>query len=435
MNLLPPVEGHTFPNLEDLILSTNQHAFAEGYAITTKRTKKNKTGDVRKAWLRCDRGSTYKPKGYDKRQSSTRQIECPFSLIAVRDADLETWSFNIIDGHHNHEPTLGGSHAVHRKNAMTKDVKDTVVAQTRINISTKQILSGLRLDGDEENPIVKPSDIYNIRARHRQEELGPYSAVQALMLALSKEEDWYMRHTVDAHGRVTKLFFAKTSAQRILKRNHEVLLMDCTYKTNTYRMPLCIINGVTALNTTFYIGFAFLSHEMLEDYLWVLESYSGLIESLDIPDPTVFVTDSEPGLISAIPRTFPRAKHLLCLWHLNKNVLTNCRPWYGDDEDEWKEFYNTWNTVLYSKTEQKFDDAWNAMRLRYQADFVPIDYLDDLIRLHKTKIITCFTSKVLHFGNTSTSRTESSHAKLKLELKSSTGMNIVFPDVNILTIF
>ena len=233
MNLLPPVEGQIFLSLEDLILSTNQHAFAEGYAITIKRTKKNKTSDVRKAWLSCGRGSIYKPKGYDKRQSSSRQIECPFSLIAVRDADLETWSLNIIDGHHNHEPTLGGSHTVHRKNAMTKDVKDKVVAQTRTNISTKQILSGLRLDGDEENPIVKPSDIYNIRARHRLEELGPYSAIQALMLALNKEEDWYMRHTVDNHGRVTKLFFAKTSAQRILKLNYEVLLMDCTYKTNT----------------------------------------------------------------------------------------------------------------------------------------------------------------------------------------------------------
>ena len=75
------------------------------------------------------------------------------------------------------------------------------------------------------------------------------------------------------------------------------------------------------------------------------------------------------------------------------------------------------------------------MRLKYQIDFVSIDYFDDLIRFHKTKIIICFINKILYFDNTSTFRTESSHAKLKLKLKSSTDMNIVFSDVNILTIF
>lgn len=30
--------------------------------------------------------------------------------------------------------------------------------------------------------------------------------------------------------------------------------MDCTYKTKAYRMPLCIVSGVTLLNTTFWKG-------------------------------------------------------------------------------------------------------------------------------------------------------------------------------------
>lgn len=34
---------------------------------------------------------------------------------------------------------------------------------------------------------------------------------------------------------------AKTSAQKVLRLNYEVSLMDCTYKTNAYRMPLCIV--------------------------------------------------------------------------------------------------------------------------------------------------------------------------------------------------
>ena len=33
--------------------------------------------------------------------------------------------------------------------------------------------------------------------------------------------------------------------------------MDCTYKTNRYKMPLLDIVGVTALNTSFHVGFCF----------------------------------------------------------------------------------------------------------------------------------------------------------------------------------
>ena len=212
MTLLPPVDEQVFSSLEDLLLAVNQHAFTQGYAVTTKRTKKSKKLEIRKVWLRCDRGSVYKSKGYDKRQFSTRQVECSFSLTVVRDSDLQSWKLSIDNTIHNHEPTLGGSHPVHRRNAMTKEIKEQVINQTRINLSTKQILSGLRLGNDEENPVVKPSDIYNIRAERRHEELGPYSAVQALMLELKNRENWYMQYTLDNHGRVTKLFFAKTSS-------------------------------------------------------------------------------------------------------------------------------------------------------------------------------------------------------------------------------
>lgn len=245
------------------------------------------------------------------------------------------------------------------------------------------------------------------------------------MVELCKHEDWYMACTKDEQGRINRLWFAKTSAQKILKLNYEVLLMDCTYKTNVYRMPLCILNGVTGLNTTFYVGFCFLTKEGCEDYVWVLNCYKNLIESIDVPDPTVYITDSESGLIPAIPHVFPQKKHLLCLWHINKNVLINCRPWFEGEDEKWKEFLAAWKTVLYAKTEEAFDEVWNAMQLKYDDDLVPMLYLQDLVRNHKEKIIKCFTDRVQHFGNTSTSRSEGSHPKSKMEFKSSTSESFV----------
>ena len=67
------------------------------------------------------------------------------------------------------------------------------------------------------------------------------------------------------------MFFARKSSQELLKINYKVLILDATYKTNRYKLSLLIITGVTTLNTLFYVGFAFMSGENTEDYLWVIE--------------------------------------------------------------------------------------------------------------------------------------------------------------------
>ena len=85
-------------------------------------------------------------------------------------------------------------------------------------------------------------------------------------MALNKQKDYWMTYKLDKDLCIRRLFFAKTTSQELLKLNYEVLLMNFTYKTNMYKMPLCIITGVTPLNITYYVAFAFLSAEAMDDY-------------------------------------------------------------------------------------------------------------------------------------------------------------------------
>ena len=78
-------------------------------------------------------------------------------------------------------------------------------------------------------------------------------------------------------GNVTHLFFASPASIELWKHYPKVLLMDCTYKTNRFNMPLLNIMGSTGLNTSFFIGFAFLSGEMDEDYIWALNALKNVI--------------------------------------------------------------------------------------------------------------------------------------------------------------
>ena len=62
------------------------------------------------------------------------------------------------------------------------------------------------------------------------------------------------------------LFFVKKSSQLMLELNCKVLILDATYKTNRYKLLLLVITRVTALNTSSYVGFAFMKAEYTPDY-------------------------------------------------------------------------------------------------------------------------------------------------------------------------
>lgn len=149
---------------------------------------------------------------------------------------------------------------------MTQEVQDNIVNQTRSGALPKQIITSLRLNTDEENPTLKPRDVYNVKFKARSEALGSLTPVQALMQQLHRREDWFVRVVKNTiTQQVELLFFCRKSSQLILKLNHEVLILDATYKTNKYKLPLFIITGVTALNTSFYVGFAFMKSEYTPD--------------------------------------------------------------------------------------------------------------------------------------------------------------------------
>ncbi|XP_038679431.1 uncharacterized protein LOC119980706 [Tripterygium wilfordii] len=67
-----------------------------------------------------------------------------------------------------------------------------------------------------------------------------------------------------------ELFFTHLGSLELLCAFPHVLLMDVTYKTNRFRMPLFEIVGVTSMNMTFCIAFVFLQSEKEDNYIWAL---------------------------------------------------------------------------------------------------------------------------------------------------------------------
>ncbi|KAI9919854.1 hypothetical protein PsorP6_015351 [Peronosclerospora sorghi] len=75
------------------------------------------------------------------------------------------------------------------------------------------------------------------------------------------EEHFIFEVKTDANGAVTGLFFTHHDSAKLARRFSTVFVMDATYKTNRYGMPLLNIVGVTATYSSFNAGFAFLREE------------------------------------------------------------------------------------------------------------------------------------------------------------------------------
>jgi hypothetical protein len=51
-----------------------------------------------------------------------------------------------------------------------------------------------------------------------------------------------------------------------------------------------------------------------------------------IREPITIVTDKELALMNCLDVSFLQSMHILCIWHVNINILANCRKFFLKDK-------------------------------------------------------------------------------------------------------
>lgn len=420
--MLPPPSAE-YRSADELFQSAQTFANSQGYVLVKKRTRKDRHGNLKNMTLRCDRGGVYinslgLTEETQQRYRNTRLIDCPFELYATRRNDL--WYLEVRNANHNHESSENMSgHPIARH--LTESQLETVTAMTVAGSRPQEIISTLRQN--DASTLVINRDIYNTREQLRQKNLAGRTPIQALIDEL-KEGDFIYEYECDNTGCIIYLFFAHNESVTLTRQYSSVLLMDCTYKTNKFKMPLLNIVGITSFNTTFYSCFIFMKGEEKADYQWALTHVARLFDG--IPKPGVIVTDRELALMNALETTFPDSANLLCLWHISKNILKNCKSQFSketenENNDEWQLFLEKWNDIVQSVTENEFNEKWQTFYSTYANKSRIITYFENTWMPWKEKFVKAWTNEFLHLGTTVTSRVEGAHSTLKANLQVSTG--------------
>ena len=136
----------------------------------------------------------------------------------------------------------------------------------------------------------------------------------------------YVYHCKKYHDSddVSNFFWAHPNSIKFFNTFSTVLVLDSTYKTNKYRLPLLEFVGNTSTMKTFSIAFAYMMSVRQDNITWALERSRELLHSKDLY-PKVVVTDRNNALINVVETVFSNAATLLCSYHIGQNVRAKCK--------------------------------------------------------------------------------------------------------------
>jgi hypothetical protein len=399
------------------------HGFSKskGYDVSISKNigQKNKSGVYHKKLLRCTLAG--KSKNTRKLTDETRirknrgskKTQCPMALkLVAEDPQNVDGGWKIVhakDGNsclHNHESTAAIGFPGHRRRARTERVNARIASAATASIKTSQILATIRSEFGAEEMLILRKDIDNELARLRKEATGARTVVEALFDDLKKLKFRFRYAVNDEDNSLEKLLIIHPKSIELLRRYPDVVLVDCTYKTNQYNLPLVNITAASGMNTSIQAGLAFIRSEAEASLSWVLENWKDITVNEGIKSPRILVTDRSKALIGVVEAAFPEAKGLICRWHQNKDVLAYCRRKIKSQfkDPETKKLMDHPDTLrcmdlyfscLNAETLEVFNAGCQNMRSEFP---VIASYLEREWWPWKEKCVACWTDSYTHFN-------------------------------------
>lgn len=309
--VLPCYAKASFATQKDAHNALNSFGRLHEYSVVVARSKKNKKGDqITKVFYECDRhGDLQNTSGLTeetrkRKKASSWRGGCPMKVNVKHDPLTGSWWIQHTGQEtiHNHPPSiLAESHPTYRRhlreanpNLLQRIITDSLTG-------TKARATKAALYEEDKDVLITSRDIYNIRQAQIKKTLGNMFKIEHLMTQLQDEEQYFHAAQYDESAHLTKLFLAYRPAITVFKPHPDVILMDCTYKTNRYSMPLLNIIGITGMGTMIHLANCFLDSESEADgYTFAITHLKRLLTKFEIPEPRLILTDLCLALLNVV---------------------------------------------------------------------------------------------------------------------------------------
>ena len=137
-------------------------------------------------------------------------------------------------------------------------------------------------------------------------------------------------------------------------------------------MPPLHIIGMTAFNTMFKLGVCVLAMQRFENYMWAMSKLSKVWENGSVQN--VIVTDRELALLNAIHQIFPLSTNILCIWHINKNIIVYYKK-YDEGQETFDAFMQLWNVLVSSTSEENYEKKLSYLSMMLSENPEVLNYV------------------------------------------------------------
>jgi hypothetical protein len=164
---------------------------------------------------------------------------------------------------------------------------------------------------------------------------------------------------LDEGGRLNKVFFVMEGATEYWAQNGEdnVIMYDKTHNCNRAGLKLGCGVGVSQEGLTQVTFVSLVMSQDAESFSWVFDHIK---KAFRVP-PQVIFTDSDPAMARALRETLSKTVHLLCTWHLSRNLVTNMKPTCGKN---WSALEKKWWAICKAADLtclETFDSEWTEL--------------------------------------------------------------------------
>ena len=427
-----------YANVFELVKVVNDFIKNQRYAVVIRNFKWNKKDEKTIAYLCCTKNQKVRNSTSTKnRNAAFRRTDCFFQIVAKLENNI--WTLKRINIEiHNHEENAQFFHTRLRNQFMKRfDVQIDILTQYKIRKKFSKILNfiNIKYDSDDsDDSIIEIRNISNVLQLIRAKKIDNKTFIQIFNVYLqSNFDEWWARVKLNSMTKkILYMYWINKTSMNMLRVNEKVMIINCIYKINRYRMSLIVCTEIICLNTSFYAKQAFFKDEKLKNYKWFFAIIKNLYKHLNISLSIVWLSNDEFNIFAAIAKEISSiVKHTLCVWHLKQNIAINCKKYFSTNEI-WFVFFDEYNKkikiknmkdihrLLYVDNQQNFDSIWQELQDTYNSVNENIClYLKNNFLSKKKKWCKIWTNFVMHFDHFTIFIDENSNALLKKKLMNS----------------
>ncbi|XP_021717947.1 PKS-NRPS hybrid synthetase CHGG_01239-like [Chenopodium quinoa] len=380
-----------FPSFEDAVLWAQNVCRPLGFMLVKASYKTDRSGRSYR-YVSCDRGKKSMIRDMMntiRKDTKSKANSCPFRLKVEYVRVVSGWKLNCLNDTHNHSLVVYPEG--HRQiSGLSLAAKQVVRDMTQAQVPPRHIMITLVEKFPGDHPNIR--HVYNCRSNIRMERFEGREVVHQV-LHLARQRKYLTWVMTDSNNVLQYAFMAHPIMTNLLRTYPYVIGMDSTYKKNRYGMPFFEIVGVTPTNQNFLVTYAFMRSESEESYRWVLQCLRLLIGHHR--EPSVLLTDRELGLCAALKSVFPNTRHMLCVWHINKDVEAKFTSMFEKKKEIGAKFKNgRWRHVINATSEEAYERELVELKTKWSRWPKVINYVVDTWLIHKEKFVMFWTNQV-----------------------------------------